>query len=275
MKPAWNDPALEPALPSPGVLGWVLAGLRGTLLVAVLLLWLAILLLARLPERLIFGAARPVTAHIPRLVSRWALAILGLRVTRQGTPLRGAGAVVANHVSWLDIFVLNAQAPVWFVAKAEVAGWPFIGWLARATGTLFIRRDRREAATQVRLLQKRLELGHRLLFFPEGTSTDGLRVLPFKSTLFSAFLMPEMPPDLLIQPVSVAYTPPPGREARFYGWWGDMALAPHLLMVLAAWPQGQVRLTWHAPLRASDFSDRKALAAACEQVVREGCTPGA
>lgn len=270
MKPGWDDPALEPTPVWPGPLGLVLGLVRALALVAVLLVGLAVLLVVRLPERLIAGAARPLSGHIPRLVSRLALAILGLRVCRSGVPMRGHGAVVANHVSWLDIFVLNAQKPIWFVAKAEVAAWPFIGWLARATGTLFIRRDRREAASQVKLFQQRLELGHRLLFFPEGTSTDGLRVQPFKSTLFSAFLAMDRHRELLIQPVSISYSAPPGQDRRHYGWWGDMALGPHLFKVLTSWPQGRVELRYHAPLRVGDFSDRKALAGACEAAVRAG-----
>ena len=270
MSQPWDDPALEPAAFWPGPLGWVLAFVRALVLVLVLLVGLAVLLLLRLPERLFFAAARPLSGRIPQLVSRAALAILGLRVTRRGTPLQAQGAVVANHVSWLDIFVLNAQKRIWFVAKAEVAGWPFIGWLARATGTLFIRRDRREAASQVGLFRERLQAGHRLLFFPEGTSTDGLRILPFKSTLFSAFLVPELRRGLLIQPVTITYSAPPGQDPRYYGWWGDMALGPHLLKVLATWPQGRVALTYHPPLRVADFRDRKALAARCEAVVRAG-----
>ncbi|HHB81751.1 MAG TPA: 1-acyl-sn-glycerol-3-phosphate acyltransferase, partial [Aliiroseovarius sp.] len=206
--------------------------MRAVLLVAVLLVGLAVLLILRLVERAVVGPARPITAPIPRVVGRVALVILGLPVSRRGTPLKGRGAVVANHASWLDIFVLNGQQNIWFVAKAEVAAWPFIGWLARATGTLFIRRDRREATRQVALFQERLDMGHRLLFFPEGTSTDGMRVLPFKSTLFSAFLKPELASDLVIQPVSVAYIAPPGADTRFYGWWGEMSLGPHLFKVL-------------------------------------------
>ena len=113
--------------------------------------------------------------------------ILGIRLQVTGRPMAERGAVVANHASWLDIFVLNAVSRVYFVSKAEVAGWAGIGWLARATGTVFIARKGTEAKEQQALFEARLRAGHRLLFFPEGTSTDSLRVLPFKSTLFAAF----------------------------------------------------------------------------------------
>lgn len=147
---------------------------------------------------------------------------------------RGSGALVANHASWLDIFVLNALSRIYFVSKAEVAGWPAIGWLARATGTLFIERDPKQARAQAQQMEDRLRAGHRLLFFPEGTSTDGLRVLPFKPTLFAAFFGQNQPPGLQVQPVSVSYHAPAGAPARLYAWWGDMDFGSHLLTVLAA-----------------------------------------
>jgi 1-acyl-sn-glycerol-3-phosphate acyltransferase len=136
---------------------------------------------------------------------------MGLGRDVSGVPMRGEGAYVANHSSWLDILVLNASKRMYFVAKAEVAGWAGIGWLARGTGTVFVRRDRAEAAKQAALFETRLHAGHRLLFFPEGTSTDGLRVLPFRPTLFAAFFADGLRDSLQVQPVSVAY---PRRRGR-------------------------------------------------------------
>ena len=178
------------------------------------------------------------------------------------------GAVVANHASWLDIFTLNAVQRIYFVAKAEVAGWAGIGWLARATGTVFINRRGREAKAHKALFEARLRAGHKLLFFPEGTSTDGLRVLPFKSTLFEAFFTHGLEHVMHIQPVSVVYRAPPAAEPRFYGWWGEMAFAPHLLKVLAARRQGTVEVVFHEPVSVDAFPGRKALAAHCEAQVR-------
>ena len=184
--------------------------------------------------------------------------------------MNGPGAVVANHSSWLDIFALNARKRVYFVAKSEVASWPGIGQLAWATGTVFIKRDPRQATSQVALFQSRLAVGHRLLFFPEGTSTDGLQVLGFKPTLFAAFFAPELRETMTIQPVTVKYVAPPGMDARFYGWWGDMALAPHLVSTLAAKRQGEVRVIYHPPVKVRDFTSRKTLALATEEAVRRG-----
>lgn len=178
------------------------------------------------------------------------------------------GAVVANHSTWLDIFTLNAGKRIFFVSKAEVARWAGIGWLARATGTVFITRDRREARAQKAIFEERLTIGHKLLFFPEGTSSDGQRVLPFKSTLFAAFFSDDLRDLVWVQPVTVVYTAPDGQPENFYGWWGDMDFGPHLLKILAASPQGRVDVYCHDPVRVADFADRKTLAQSCEDAVR-------
>ena len=233
---------------------------------------LLILLLLRLVERPLFGLRRPVTPFITQFVCRTAFVVLGIRYITQGAPMQGAGAVVANHASWLDIFALNARKRIYFVSKSEVAGWPGIGWLARATGTVFIRRDRGELRGQIAVFRDRLAAGHKLLFFPEGTSTDGLRVLPFKPALFAAFFDPALRDTLQMQAVSVVYRAPEGCDPRFYGWWGDMDFGPHLVATLAAKRQGEVHVIYHPPLKVSEFADRKALARALEAQVRAGLT---
>lgn len=258
--------------PRIGPLGWLRALLRGAVLGVLVFGGLAVLLVLRLVERPLCGQARPVTPWITQGVCRGALGVIGLRYHRRGCPMRMRGAVVANHSSWLDIFVLNAADRVYFVSKAEVAAWPGIGWLARATGTLFIRRDPREAGRQRTVFAERLNAGHRLLFFPEGTSSDGRRVLDFKSTLFGAFFTDDIKNDLYLQPITVFYTAPHGEDARFYGWWGDMAFAPHLLCVLAVARQGAVEVTYHQPVAVSEFSDRKALAAYLKHAVGDPFT---
>ncbi|MBI1218222.1 MAG: 1-acyl-sn-glycerol-3-phosphate acyltransferase [Rhodobacteraceae bacterium] len=249
-------------------MGWVRVVLRGGVLGLLTYGCLVILLLVRLIERPLCGQNRPVTPHIAQFVCRSAFVILGIRMRVTGRPMRGHGAVVANHASWFDIFTLNAPQRIYFVAKSEVAGWAGIGWLARATGTVFINRKGSEAKLQQDVFEARLKAGHRLLFFPEGTSTDGLRVLPFKSTLFAAFFADGLPAELQIQPVSVVYHGPPGQDPRFYGWWGDMEFIPHLVKLLAAPRQGSVDVVFHDPVKVSAFADRKALAAYCEERVR-------
>jgi len=265
--PSWNsDDAPDPI--ELGVLGWGLVVLRGLPLAILVFGGLMILLMVRLIERPLYGVRRPITPFISQFVCRHAFRILGIGFRASGELMTQRGAVVANHSSWLDIFALNARKRVYFVSKAEVANWPGIGWLARATGTVFIERDRKKAREQTKLFEERLSGGHKLLFFPEGTSTDNLRVLPFKSTLFAAFFTDELRDFMYVQPVSVIFHAPKGQPDRFYGWWGDMDFAPHLLKTLGARRQGSVELIYHAPARVSDFANRKELASYCEEAVR-------
>jgi 1-acyl-sn-glycerol-3-phosphate acyltransferase len=227
-----------------------------------------VLLLVRLVEWPVFGQSRPITPFITQAVCRAGLVILRLTLIVHGQPMTRRGAIVANHSSWLDIFALNAVQRVYFVAKSEVAGWPGIGWLARATGTVFIARKGTEAQRQKEVFEARLVAGHRLLFFPEGTSTDGRRVLPFKSTLFAAFFAPALVRNLHIQPVTVVFHAPKGADIRHYGWWGDMTFAGHLLKMLATGRQGQVEITFHPEVPVDAFENRKVLALHCERVIR-------
>lgn len=267
MSPTW-DSELEPDPFRIGVSGWLRVAVRGTILAILVFGCLVLLLLVRLLERPLFGVRRPVTPFITQFVCRNAFRILGMGFSTSGRLMAEHGAVVANHTSWLDIFALNARKRVYFVSKSEVANWPGIGWLARATGTVFIERNPARAREQTRLFEQRLLAGHKLLFFPEGTSTDGLRVLPFKTTLFAAFFTDHLKDIAHIQPVNVIYRAPPGEPARFYGWWGEMEFAEHLIKTLAVRRPGSVELIYHPAVRVADFANRKDLAAYCEKVVR-------
>ncbi|WP_298256121.1 lysophospholipid acyltransferase family protein [uncultured Litoreibacter sp.] len=269
MSTTWNSN--DQPKPAPmGAAAWGRVVLRGVPLAILVFGGLVSLLLVRVLEKPVHGQHRPWTPHITRFVCRAAFVVMGLRFRAIGTPMKEQGAVVANHSSWLDIFSLNARKRVYFVSKSEVANWPGIGWLARATGTVFIERDPTQARAQKQVFEERLLSGHKLLFFPEGTSSDGLRILPFKSTLFAAFFTPKMREKLHVQPVSVSYDAPKDADPRLYGWWGDMEFAPHLLQILSVPRQGQVTVTYHSPLKVSDFANRKDLAATCETVIRSG-----
>lgn len=267
MSLTWRE-GPEPAQAPLGAGGCLRAALRGVPLILLLALGLGAKLFLRILERPLCHPRRPVSPWVTVLVCRAALRILGLRARIEGTPLHGPGGIVANHSSWLDIFALNSASRVVFVSKAEVAAWPGIGLLARATGTLFVRREaRHQAAEQAREVARRLASGETLLLFPEGTSTDGRRVLPFKPSLFAGFLAPDLPDGLAVQPVTLRWEGPAGEDPRFYSWWGDMAFGPHALTVLAARRSGRVRITYHAPIPVAG-RDRKALAAEAEAAVR-------
>jgi len=265
----WNA-RVEPEPVRIGPAGWVLAALRGAILGGVTYGGLGLLLAVRLVEAPLFGMHRPITPHITRFVCRTSFVVLGIRYRVTGKPMRHRGAVVANHCSWLDIFSLNACQQVYFVSKSEVSRWVGIGWLARATGTAFIARNPREARIQKTLFEDRIRAGHQLLFFPEGTSTDGLRVLPFKSTLFAAFYSHGLEHVMKIQPVSVAYRAPEGQDPHFYGWWGDMPFIAHFWKTLAATRQGSVEIIFHEPVSVDAFASRKELASHCEAQIRRG-----
>jgi 1-acyl-sn-glycerol-3-phosphate acyltransferase len=239
-----------------------LVGFFGVFLIARGADWLA--------ERI---ARRPVTAMGPAVVQVWAaqaLRTLGLSYRQRGEPMREGGAFVANHSSWIDIWALQRAAAPFLVSKAEVRDWPGIGLIGRAIGTMFIDRRPAQAKAQEAELLTRLARGDRMAIFPEGTSTDGQRVLPFKSALFGVFFSPEIKSRVAVQPVTIRFHPPAGLPSSFYGWWGEMEFAHHMRDVLARSVGGTVELTFHPALHPADFAGRKELAQAAEAAVRSG-----
>lgn len=268
MTPTWEggDP---PVLPPIKWWQWGLAALRGLAFIVLTYGLIIFVILFNLIEKLWpLGVAQAII----RFWGKICLRLCGLRLRRIGTPMQGGGALVANHCSWVDIFTLLAADSVHFVSKAEVAKWPVVGILARQIDPVFIDRRRSGAVKHGQQLLDRLHAGQRLCFFPEGTSTDGLRVIDFKSTLFSVFLTPELKSELRVQPVSIIYRPRAGLPRAFYGWWGEMPLGPHALAVLSMSYGSEVDVVFHPPLQAADFDDRKALARASETTVRQGFT---
>ena len=262
MTGTWRGRA-EPDFPRPDAAGRIRAAGRSLAILAILILTAAVFLPARAIERLA-GLARPWT---PRIASRAFAAILGaLGIEREVHSAPSGNALAANHSSWLDVAAIYADGPVFFVSKAEVAHWPVVGVMTRLCGTLYIERRRTDAGRQRDALAMRLALGDRIAFFPEGTSSDGQRVLPFRTSLFAALTAPRAG-KLTVQPVGLAYVPPPGRPASFHAWWGDADFFPHALQVLAAPRGGRIVVRYGAPVPAGD--DRKALAARMEEAVRE------
>lgn len=217
----------------------------------------------------------PLAARLPPFYHRLVCHILGIAIERRGVPSPARPTLfVANHTSYLDIEILGAAIPGSFVSKTDVDGWPLFGWLARLQRTVFIDRKRRSVARQRDALSARLRAGDQLILFPEGTSGDGQRLLPFKSALFAAVTESEGAHDIAVQPVSVAYLRldgmPLGRSYRpLCAWYGDMDLAPHLWVVLGLGRLG-VSVTFHPAVRAADFPSRKALADHCAAVIGAG-----
>ena len=218
----------------------------------------------------------------PHRYHRFLCRLFGIRVTVIGEPVQDRGVLmVSNHTSYFDILALSAAACVSFVAKSQVASWPFFGLLAKLQGTVFIDRERRSSAGEARdLMRQRLQDGDALVLFPEGTSDDGNRVLPFKSALMGAAEL-EIEVDghrtpVPIQPVSVTYVGlygiPMGREYRpLFAWYGDMDLIPHLWEAVRTGPIDVV-VEFHRPLTADSAGGRKVLASVAEAIVRAGQT---
>ncbi len=170
-------------------------------------------------------------------------------------------------MSYTDITVLGSLIAGSFIAKAEVARWPFFGWLAKLQRTVFVDRRMRSTQLQRDAMTARLAAGDALILFPEGTSGDGNRVLPFKSALFSAAERMQAIVPIVVQPVSIAYTRldgmPLGRLLRpFIAWYGSAELAPHLWVMLGLGVV-EVVVEFHPPAFIADCGSRKALARYC------------
>lgn len=225
-----------------------------------------------------------IRKRYPLIYQRMLCRAFGVRVTVIGEPVRGSGVLmVANHTSYWDVIVVGSIMPVSFVAKSEVAKWPFFGMMARLQRTVFIERTRRSRTGESRdILRERLQEGDALVLFPEGTSTDGNHVITFKSALMGAAeaqLGTEADGNLRyvpVQPVSVSYVGlhgmPMGRENRpLFAWYGDMDLMPHVWEALSSGPF-EVVVEFHPPLTAKPGCGRKEIARLAEATVREGQT---
>jgi lyso-ornithine lipid O-acyltransferase len=239
-------------------------------------------------QGLFFAAAAPVqllainlrwrlAGWIPVLFHRLFLWMFGLHVEMRGSLAAGAPVLVlANHVSWLDISVIGSIAPLSFVAKSEVAGWPVISWFAKLQRTVFIDRARRSHTAHVnQAVGRRLAAGDVIVLFPEGTSSDGNRVLPFRASLVGAARTALADPTrgrVHLQPLAITYTRrnglPLGRRDRpEVAWYGDMDLAPHLAGFLRGGGL-DARVTFGEPIAFDASTDRKHATAGVEAAVR-------
>lgn len=215
-----------------------------------------------------------------RIAARWCgfcYRALDIQLEINGEPLaNGPAMLVGNHISYVDILLLGAamDTPT-FVAKSDVASWPLIGPLAGLAGVVFVRRDRpEEAKEQIKALSERLEKSERLVLFPEGTSSDGLDVLPFKSTLLGAvFGRDGGVPDTPVQSFTVDFRRRPDgtlhrpEERARFGWVGDATLLPHVWDMLSG-PGAIATITFDTPIRADTFANRKRLSDALYDRIR-------
>lgn len=218
--------------------------------------------LIRLPGRAKIRFARTYHAVLCRLI--------GMKVQVVGTPSASPSVLfVSNHSSWLDVLVLGSVLEAAFVSKSEVGEWPVIGTVARLGRTVFVSRKRNSTGREAGEIQQRLSTGDNIILFPEGTSNDGTRVLPFRSSFLAAAQDAKQ-----IQPVSLVYDrlgglPACRRDRPLFAWYGDMDIASHFWRI-ARRPGARATVLLHDPTDPAAFPDRKSLTAATSDVVAEG-----
>jgi 1-acyl-sn-glycerol-3-phosphate acyltransferase len=236
----------------------------------------SLVLIVLLPAHLVNVAVnRRSRMAVARYWQRFVCRLMGIRVTVTGAPAADRPLLLlANHTSWLDIPILASVAPVSFIAKKEVAGWPVVGFLAKAQRSVFIDRERRHATgATADEVAGRLSSGDIMVLFAEGTSSDGNKVLPFRSALVGAAQMAIGDGGVAtVQPVAIAYQKmlglPLGRQHRpLVAWYGGTSLLPHLKRVLS---EGgiDVQVVFGSAHRLSAGDDRKATTLQAGEMVR-------
>nr|WP_167082296.1 lysophospholipid acyltransferase family protein [Rhizomicrobium palustre] len=243
-------------------------------------LFLGLTLLSAPIQWLAIKLRLPLQRTYPHAYHRFLCRLFGIKIHVRGEPVRGQGVlIVANHTSYFDILVMSATLPVSFVAKSEVSSWPLFGLMSKLQRSVFVDRSKRaEAVKSAEQIRQRLKDGDTLVLFPEGTTSDGNHVLPFKSALMGS-VESDIGRDghveyVPVQPVSISYVGyygiPLGRENRpFFAWYGDMELVEHVLEAFKTGPLDVV-VEFHKPLRVSPECGRKQLAAQAESTIREG-----
>lgn len=225
--------------------GWLRLGLRAAGLIGLLLVFLPLHYLYR-----VFAYGSP----FPMLFLRFAARVCGARVEVIGTHLKRDVFYVANHLSWVDILALAGASGTAFVAKAELAEAPVVGWLASLNRTVFVKREHRMGvAEQINALKEALVDNWSVTVFPEGTTTDGQSLLPFKTSMLSVLEPP--PPGVLVQPVIMDYGP----VAEWIGWIGVEGGVNNAKRVLSRKGSFKVRLHYLEPFSPEDFRGRKAI----------------
>ncbi|MCP8938613.1 1-acyl-sn-glycerol-3-phosphate acyltransferase [Alsobacter sp. SYSU M60028] len=216
--------------------------------------------------------------RIPMLFHRLVCRLLGVRIAQHGEPSPDRPLlIVANHLSWLDISVISTLAPLSFVAKSEVASWPLFGLFARLQRSVFIDRTRRKGAAEAnREIAERLAGGDAIVLFAEGTTSDGNRVLAFRSAVVGAardaISEAGHTGHVIVQPLTVAYPrrgglPVSRCQRPSIAWHGDMELLPHLAAMIAGPPLDAV-VAWGRPIAFDAGSDRKSVTRRVEHEVR-------
>lgn len=247
------------------------------------LFWMSIALLAGLVAALTVMRSLSLNRRrgLIQTWARWTLRAAGVRVRSTGKPVISAGLVLPNHVSWLDILVIDSIAPCSFIAKAEIRDWPLVGFLCDRAGTLFIERGRRHAVHQVlQTATAQLHAGGRVAVFAEGTTGDGTVVLPFHANLVEAAVRA----NCVVQPLALRYEDESGQRSTAVEFVGSTTFAQSLWRVLAE-PETRAVIVPLTPLvivsqhdlqdaaQGAGARNRHALAKAAEAAVRRALFP--
>ena len=207
--------------------------------------------------------------HVPKLFHKLIVWFINIQIIKEGKILKQKKGFlfVSNHLSYLDVPVLGSLLSAKFVAKSEVSRWPIFGILARIGNTIFIKRLKKNLFKEKDTIQKEIDSGFKVILFPEGTTSDGIRILNFKSSLFSSVEKQEY----LIQPIVIKYEGinglPLNRSLKpILAWYGDMGLKKHLLNVLKLFSI-TARVSFLNPIFSKDFEDRKSMTFALQNVI--------
>jgi 1-acyl-sn-glycerol-3-phosphate acyltransferase len=211
----------------------------------------------------------------PRLYHRFICVIMRIKIDVVGTPVKNRQVLyMSNHLSYLDIPLLGSLVPASFVSRADVQHWPLIGYLGSLQQTVYIQRKRSAAGEHKNVLQTRIDQGDHLIIFPEGTSTDGREVSPFKSSLFSLAMGID---GLCVQPVTIKIISVDGKNPTeqsirdLYAWHIDMDTPFFEHAKRFAKTRGaHIQVTFHDPLDPAGFENRKTLANMCHKEVKNG-----
>ena len=218
---------------------------------------------------------KPLNLNYPVFLIRksWSVLILrlfGLKLKVIGKKSYDSTIFVSNHISWTDILVIQSVLDIIFVAKSDVKKMPGLGFLAGIANTVFIDRNPQKISKDSLILKKKIEKGELICFFPEGTSTDGLRVLKFKSGFFQLLfdgIYNQNKYIKKVQPLSIYYKVHNKNLSKdFYGWWGSMSIISHITKILCL-SSGSVELKFHDSLNSEEFNDRKEIALAAENTI--------
>ncbi|PZO78545.1 MAG: 1-acyl-sn-glycerol-3-phosphate acyltransferase [Micavibrio aeruginosavorus] len=214
----------------------------------------------------------PACLVYPRIYYAFLCRLFGLKVLTEGEIETGSSIVYAgNHLSYLDIVGLGSILTGSFVAKKDVESWPFFGLMAKMQRTAFISRNSNHAAKETDAIRERLCEGLPLIVFPEGTSSIGKEIYPFKTSFFQIFLNQ----NIRIQPFTLNILSVNGQAANSdeirdqYAWHGDMTLLPHLWS-FAKGKGAVVKVVFQKPISALCYNDRKELSAICHDAVVKG-----